>query len=123
VTAEPRTPGRAAVAAPVPLVASLAVRPGVIRLGTDGEPRISIRVEVPEVWDAVRVDTPPAVSVLTVKTRALAALYPDHPVAEAFVVKRNGIAVLDESATLASIGVGNGSTLLVTFIRRRPVRS
>ena len=115
--------GRDADPARVPFVASLAVRPGVIRLGADGEPRISIRVEIPEVWDAVRVDTPTTVSVLTVKTRVLAALYPDHDVPAEFVVKRNGIAVLDESVSLGSIGAMNGSTLLVTLLRRRPVRS
>jgi hypothetical protein len=118
VTSPTDNAGRDADPARVPFVASLGVRPGAIRLGADGEPRISIRVEIPEVWDAVRVDTP-----LTVKTRVLAALYPDHDVPAEFVVKRNGIAVQDESVSLGSIGAMNGSTLLVTLLRRRPVRS
>jgi hypothetical protein len=104
-------------------VASLRVGPGIIRLGAEGEPRISIRVEIPEVWDAVRVDAPLTESVFTVKTRALTALYPDHATPSEFVVKRNGIAIQDETVTLASAGVRSGSTLLVTLLRRRPVRS
>jgi hypothetical protein len=104
-------------------VASLRVAPGIIRLGAEGEPRISIRVEIPEVWDAVRVDAPLTESVFTVKTRALTALYPDHATPSEFVVKRNGIAIQDETVTLGSAGVRSGSTLLVTLLRRRPVRS
>jgi hypothetical protein len=104
-------------------VTSLRVRPDVIRIGSDLEPRISIRVEVPEVWDIVRVDTPLTESVLTVKTRALTVLYPDHDQPADFVVKRNGIELRDEMASLADTGVRNGSTLLVTLRRRRPVRS
>lgn len=123
MTSPTGNPGRDADPARVPFVASLRVGPGIIRLGAEGEPRVSIRVEIPEVWDAVRVDTPLTESVLTVKMRALTALYPDHAVPEEFVVKRNGIAVQDETANLASIGVQNGSTLLVTLLRRRPVRS
>jgi hypothetical protein len=71
----------------------------------------------------VRVDTPPTESVLTVKARALTVLYPDHDHPADFVVKRNGIEVRNEMASLADIGVRDGSTLLVTLRRRRPVRS
>jgi hypothetical protein len=115
--------GRAPDPTRVPVVASLRVRPDVITLGSDGEPRISIRVELPEVWDVVRVDAPLTESVLTVKTRALTALYPDHDHPADFVVKRNGIEVRNEMASLADIGVSSGSTLLLTSRRRRPVRS
>ena len=68
----------------------------------DGEPRIGIRVEIPEVWDAVRVDTPPAVSVLTRQDRARwRRCIPTTTTPAEFVVKRNGIAVQDESVSLA----------------------
>jgi hypothetical protein len=123
VTSSTGNPGRDADPAPVPFVASLRVAPGIIRLGPEGEPRISIRVQIPEVWDAVRVDAPLTESVFTVKVRALTALYPDHATPSEFEVKRNGIVIPDETVTLASAGVRTGSTLLVTLLRRRPVRS
>jgi hypothetical protein len=123
VTSSAGDPGHDADPARVPFVASLRVAPGTIRLGPEGEPRISIRVEIPEVWDAVRVDAPSTESVFTVKTRALLALYPDHATPSEFVVKRNGIAIQDETVSLGSAGVRSGSTLLVTLLRRRPVRS
>jgi hypothetical protein len=124
MTTSPSNPGSdAADPERVPFVASLRVPPGIIRLGAEGEPRISIRVEVPEVWDAVRVDAPLTESVFVVKTRALTALYPDHATPSEFVVKRNGIAIEDETVTLAEAGVRSGSTLLVMLLRRRPVRS
>jgi hypothetical protein len=123
VTTSPSNPAPDADPERVPFVASLRVPPGIIRLGAEGEPRISIRVEVPEVWDAVRVDAPLTESVFVVKTRALTALYPDHATPSEFVVKRNGIAIEDETVTLAEAGVRSGSTLLVMLLRRRPVRS
>lgn len=123
MTSSTGNPGRDADPAPVPFVASLRVPPGIIRLGAEGEPRISIRVEIPEVWDAVRVDAPLTESVFAVKTRALTALYPDHATPSEFVVKRNGIAIQDETVSLGTAGVRSGSTLLVMLLRRRPVRS
>ena len=53
----------------VPFVAQLRARPDAIRLGTAGEPVITVRVQVPEVWDTVRIDAPSETSVLTVKQR------------------------------------------------------
>ena len=109
------------MSAATPFVAQLRARPEAIRLGTAGEPVITVRVQVPEVWDTVRVDAPHDISVLTVKERALEALMPGANQAE-FVTKLRGFEVLDETASLAAAGVANGSTLLVTFRRRRPVR-
>jgi hypothetical protein len=113
---------RAPAAPAAPFVTQLRSGPEVIRLGDGTEPFITIRVEVPEVWDAVRVETPPTEPVLAVKLRALDVLYPDEEAQEAFLVKLNGLEVRDENASLAAIGAKNGSTLLVTFRRRRPVR-
>ena len=46
-----------------PFVAQLRSRPGIIRLGADGQPRITVRVQLLEAWDIVRVETPPSESV------------------------------------------------------------
>ena len=104
-----------------PFVAQIRARPEAIRLGTPGAPVITVRVQVPEVWDTVRVDAPPDTPVLTVKERALERLVAGADQAE-FVTKLRGFEVLDETASLDAAGVVNGSTLLVTSRRRRPVR-
>ena len=109
------------MSASTPFVAQLRSRPEVIRLGTAGEPIITVRVQVPEVWDTVRIDAPPNTPVLVLKERALEALMPGaEPVA--YVTKLRGFEVLDETASLSAAGVLTGSTLLVTSRRRRPVR-
>lgn len=104
-----------------PFVAQLRARPDAIRLGTPGSPVITVRVQVPETWDTVRVDASPDTAVLTVKERALETLMPGADQVE-FVTKLRGFEVLDETASLTTAGAVNGSTLLVTSRRRRPVR-
>ena len=104
-----------------PFVTQLRARPEAIRLGTAGAPVITLRVQVPEVWDTVRVDAAPDTTVLTVKERALETLMSGADQAE-YVTKLLGFEVLDETASLEAAGVVNGSTLLVTSRRRRPVR-
>lgn len=109
------------MSAPAPFVAQLRARPEVIRLGTTGEPVITVRVQVPEVWDTVRIDAPPDTPVLVLKQRALEILMPGAEHVE-YVTKLRGFEVLDETASLSAAGVVTGSTLLVTSRRRRPVR-
>ncbi len=104
-----------------PFVTQLRARPGVVRLGDNGE-RITVRVQSPEVWDLVRVEAPPSEPVLSVKAAALNALMPDGDPAHAFVMKLNGFEVLDEGASLTDAGAKDGSTFLLTYRRRRPVR-
>jgi hypothetical protein len=105
------------------VVSSLRTRPEAIRLCMGTGACITVRVEVPEVWDAVRVEAPPIASVLVVKTRALAVLYPDGGSPGEFVMKLNGFEILDEHATLRDVGAVEGSTFLLTSRRRRPVKS
>ena len=106
----------------IPFVAQLRSRPGVIRLGADGQPRITIRVQLAEAWDTVRIETAPTEPVGVVKAEALAALRPNQEPADAFVVKLNGFEVLDENDSVADSGATNGSTFLLSYRRRRPVR-
>jgi len=109
------------VSAATPFVAQLRARPEVIRLGTADAPVITVRVQVPEVWDTVRIDAPPDTPVLLLKESALEVLMPGANQAE-WITKLRGFEVLDETASLTAAGVLNGSTLLVTSRRRRPVR-
>jgi len=106
-----------------PLVTQLRSQPGVLRVGAAGEPAITERVQMPEVWDVIRVEVPPGEPVLSVKVRALQALYPEAAYHDEFVMKLHGWEVLDENASLADAGVVDGSIFLLTHRRRRPVRS
>ncbi len=104
-----------------PFVTTLRARRATIRLTPENGPAITIRVEMPEVWDVVRVVAAPTQPVIDVKTAALNALNPDTP-PEEMVVKFRGWEILDEMASLTDAGVVDGSILLMTFRRRRPVR-
>lgn len=104
-----------------PFVTGLRARRGTIRLAPDGVPAITIRVEMPEVWDVVRIACEPTQHVLAVKVAALEALFPEAEMHEDFVLKLRGWEILDESAPLGEAGVVDGSILLLTHRRRRPV--
>ena len=105
-----------------PFVSQLRSRPGVVSLGAHGAKRISLRVQMPEVWDTLRIETPATESVTAVKAEALAVLYPQGEAAHEFVVKLNGYEILDEAVSVADAGAKDGSTFLLTYRRRRPVR-
>ena len=105
-----------------PFVAQLRSRPSTIHLAPEGAAAITIRVEMPEVWDVVAIVVSPNEPVLTVKQRALEALFPEAQMHADFVLKLRGWEVLDERASLVDVGVIDGSILLLTHRRRRPVR-
>jgi hypothetical protein len=104
-----------------PFVTSLRARPGTLVLGQ--APRLTLRVEMPEVWDAVRVQAPATERISAIKETALEALYPNGASYGDFVIKLNGYEVLDESVPLSQTDAIDGSTFLLTFRRRRPVRA
>lgn len=105
-----------------PFTASLRSRPGTIRLGTGAEPLVTLRVQIPEVWDTVRFEVPPDTPVAVLKERALEAMLPDAAHAEDFVMKLAGWEVLNEQASIRDAGGESGSIFLLTSRRRRPVR-
>lgn len=106
----------------LPFVATIRARPTTIQLGdgASGE-RFLIRVEVPERWDVVRLETPASERVQAVKVAALQALDPKADQRD-YVIKLRGFEVLDEQESLAEAGAVNGSIFLLTRRRRRPVR-
>jgi hypothetical protein len=125
--APPDAPRRLVDGAPdsdptTPFVATLRTRPEVFTLGEPGEPTITVRVQMPEVWDSVRIEVPPDEPVLAVKVRALEALFPEAQFPDEFVLKFRGFEVLDEHASVAETGAVDGSIYLLTHRRRRPVR-
>jgi len=106
-----------------PFVASLRTPPSTIRIAPpEGADTITIRVEMPEVWDVVRMVAAPSQPAVEVKLRAIEALCPEVEFHEELVLKLRGWEVLDENASLAEVGVVDGSILLMTYRRRRPVR-
>jgi hypothetical protein len=106
-----------------PFVAQLRTRGDVIELASPNGPAITVRVEMPEVWDTVRVHASPDEHALTLKRRALEVLMPGTELRDDdYVLKLNGWEVLDESASLAVTGAVDGSIFLVTHRRRRPVK-
>jgi hypothetical protein len=105
----------------MPFVATLRARKQGIRIGAAGVPTITVRVEIPELWDVVRIEVPPTETVLSVKVAALAALSPRADQRH-YVMKLRGFEMLDEQQSLADAGAIDGSIFLLTHRRRRPVR-
>jgi hypothetical protein len=105
-----------------PFVSQLRARTSTIRLVPQNAPGITLRVEMPEVWDVVRFVVAPREPLLTIKVRALEALFPEAELHSDFVLKFRGWDILDEASPLAELGIENGSILLLTHRRRRPVR-
>ena len=106
-----------------PFVTQLCTRGTAIELASSTGPEITVRVEMPEVWDVVRVNASPDERAVTVKRRALEVLMPGAELRDdEYVLKLNGWEVLDETASLAATGAVDGSIFLVTHRKRRPVR-
>lgn len=105
-----------------PFVSQLRARGDELQLTKAGSPAITVRVEMPEVWDTVRFVVAPREPLLTVKVRALEALFPEAELHNDFIVKFRGWEILDEASPVAELGIENGSILLLTHRRRRPVR-
>lgn len=105
-----------------PFVTQLRVPAKAIMLAPTGGAVITIRVQLLEAWDAVKVIADPSTSVATVKARALAVLAPDVPLPGDVVTKLGGFEIRDEAKSLHDAGVQDGSTLLLHFRRRQPIK-
>ncbi|MGI9076979.1 MAG: hypothetical protein ACR2G6_06550 [Gemmatimonadaceae bacterium] len=105
----------------IPFVQGLRTARDVLRVGDANGAALHVRVEVPELWDVVRVAASPEASVQSVKIAALAKLFPGAD-ERAWVIKLRGFEVLDESRSLAQAGAINGTIFLLTHRRRRAVR-
>ena len=105
-----------------PFVTQLRTPAEAISLVRDGVPSITIRVQLLEAWDAVKVIADPGTVVAKVKAAALAVLAPDVPQPADVVTKLGGFEIRDESTSLAAAGVKDGSTLLLHMRRRQPLK-
>jgi hypothetical protein len=105
----------------VPFVTGLRARRDTVHVGNPNGRALTLRVEVPELWDVVRVSAAPGATVEEVKTAALRTLNPRAD-ADTYVIKLRGFEVLNERASLEDAGAIDGSIFLLTHRRRRPVR-
>lgn len=105
-----------------PFVTQLRTPAEAISLASDGAAAITIRVQLLEAWDAVKVRVEPTQTVAVVKARALAVLAPDVPQPGDVVTKLGGFEIRDEAQSLVAAGVKDGSTLLLHFRRRQPLK-
>ena len=103
-------------------VNQLRSRSDIIQLAADDASAITVRVEMPEKWDTVKVSVSATASARALKVAALNALFPSTEAPEAFVLKFRGWEVLDENASLTDVGAVNGSIFLLTHRHRQPVR-
>ncbi len=101
---------------------SLRARPGVLALGDTAADAITVRVQMTELWDTLAVRCAPDTSVLALKQAALDTFMPMHQPTADFVMKLRGCEVLDEAAPLTAAGARDGSTFLLSYRFRRPVR-
>jgi hypothetical protein len=100
----------------------LRARPGVVTLAQPGAAQLwTIRAQVAEAWDAVRLQVSPSTTVDAAKRAALTLLISETEDADAYEVKHRGVLV-DEAATLQDANIPDGATLLVISRRKRPVR-
>lgn len=102
-----------------PFVVELRTRPGVIRLAGGGTP-ITLRVQVPEVWDTVAVEASPDTAIGAMKRAAVGVLLPQANPDE-LVLKLRGFEILNEQVSVGEAGAVDGSIFLATYRRRRPV--
>jgi hypothetical protein len=109
-------------AAAASTVNTLRTRDGVITLGSESAEAFTVRVQSSEQWDTVAVRCAPDTSVLALKNAALEAFGQEIHPAEDFVLKLRGFEVLDEHAPVSVAGARAGSTFLLAYRRRRPVR-
>lgn len=98
-----------------------ATRPPIV-LTPAGPGTITLRVEIAEIWETVRVVAAADTPVADVKQRVVMDFFPTHGFLDEFVLKLRGWEMLDERVSLTRAGVLDGSILLLAYRRRRPVR-
>ncbi len=104
-----------------PFVTELRATDDVVTIPGEGTV-LHLRVQVAELWDAMRVDAPASASFAAVKQVALATFFPAETGVMDFVGKVRGFEILHEHESLEACGVRDGSTILLMRRRRRPVK-
>lgn len=103
-------------------VLALRARPEAVIVGEAGAETIAVRVQMPELWDTIVMRCAPGCSVAQLKSAALQAFGQRHHPAAEYVCKLRGHEIRYEGVSLREAGARDGSTILLTFRHRRPVR-
>ena len=93
---------------------------GVLSFGVPGA--ITVRVQIPELWDAITVRCAEGTSCRALKQAVLDAFGEHHHAADEYVLKLRGFEVLDDHVPVTVAGARDGSTFLLSFRLKRPVR-
>ncbi len=104
-----------------PFVTELRATDDVVTIAGKGNV-LHLRVQVAELWDAMRIDAPANCSFAAVKEVALAAFFPEGTAVMDFVGKVRGFEILHEHESIEACGIRDGSTILLMRRRRRPVK-
>lgn len=83
---------------------------------------MKLRITVTDMWDTVDLEVSGDSICRDVKVEALTRTVGAHAAADEYVVKFRGATIFNEGATLASLKVPDGGSLIVLRDRRRPVR-
>lgn len=94
----------------------------VLSLGGERPGAFTVRVQMPEAYDTVAVRCASDLPVIALKQGALDHFEIRGHAADEFVLKLRGFEVLDEQESLSDAGAREGSTFLLAYRRRRPVR-
>jgi len=103
-------------------VLALRARPEVLTVGASGAETLTVRVQMPELWDTIAVRCAADTSVTTLKRAALEAFGQQLYAPVDYVMKLRGHEVHREEASVRAAGAREGSTFLLTFRHKRPVR-
>jgi hypothetical protein len=104
-----------------PWVTQLRSRHELVKLG-EGAVRIMLRVESAEQWDTIAFNVAADTPVLALKRAALAEFGLWAASADEYIVKLRGFEVFDESESVSASSARDGSTYLLAYRYRRPVR-
>jgi DnaJ-class molecular chaperone len=102
-------------------VTTLRARGDALKLAPEGAAAITVRVEVPEIWDVIKANVALDQPISVLKSAALSELYPNAIPGE-YVLKLRGWEVLDETVSVRDTGAVDGSIYLLSYRKRRPVR-
>jgi hypothetical protein len=83
---------------------------------------VRLRITVTDVWDTVTLTVPPDMTIREVKARALLDATGRTLDPAGYLVKHRGALLLDEHRTVADLGLGDGTPLIVLPARRLPAR-
>jgi hypothetical protein len=84
--------------------------------------RLRVRVWVQDVWDHVTISADPEETVAEVKRRALTEATGRTPDPDEYQIKFRGALMIDETRTLAQLGVPDRAPMIVLPAHRQPVR-